>query len=67
MLFLDFTHFESETANETIERYETALRNCLDRGVIVDANMDADRTSCGAVQVSQAKLSTFARGHKAYT
>ena len=39
MLFLDFTHFESETANEMIERYETALQNCLDQGVIVDANM----------------------------
>ena len=25
MLFLDFTHLESETANEMIERYETTL------------------------------------------
>ena len=25
MLFLDFTHLESETANEMIERYETVL------------------------------------------
>ena len=36
MLFLDFTHIESETANETIERYETSLQNCLDQGVNVD-------------------------------
>ena len=39
MLFLDFTHSESETANEMIERYETALQNCLDQGVVVDVNM----------------------------
>ena len=39
MLFLDFTHLESETANEMIERYETTLQNCLDQGVTVDANM----------------------------
>ena len=38
MLFLDFAHFESESANEMIERYETAL-HCLDQGVTVDANM----------------------------
>ena len=36
MLFLDFAHVESETANEMIERYETALQNCLDQGVAVD-------------------------------
>ena len=30
MRFLDFAHIESETANETIDRYETALQNCLD-------------------------------------
>ena len=30
MLFLDFTHLESEIANEMIERYETTLQNCLD-------------------------------------
>ena len=30
MLFLDFAHLELETANEMIERYETALQNCLD-------------------------------------
>ena len=32
MLFLDFAHIESETANEMIERYETTLQNCLDYG-----------------------------------
>ena len=35
MLFLDFTHFESETANDLIERYETTLQDCLDQGVTV--------------------------------
>ena len=30
MLFLDFTHLESETAYGMIERYETTLQNCLD-------------------------------------
>ena len=39
MLFLDFAHIESETANEMIERYETTLQNCLDQGVTVDKNM----------------------------
>ena len=39
MPFLDFTHLESETANEMIERYKTTLQNCLDQGVTVDANM----------------------------
>ena len=39
MRFLDFTHTESETANEIIDRYETSLQNCLDQGVVVDANM----------------------------
>ena len=39
MLFLDFTHLESETANEMIERYEAVLQNCLDQGVTVDDNM----------------------------
>ena len=39
MLFLDFTHLESETTNEMIERYETTLQNCLDQRVTVDANM----------------------------
>ena len=39
MRFLDFAHIESETANETIDRYKTALQNCLDRGVVVDVNM----------------------------
>ena len=39
MLFLDFTHLESETANEMIERYETTVQNFLDQGVTVDANM----------------------------
>ena len=38
MLFLDFAHLESETADELIERYETSLQNCLDQGVAVDAN-----------------------------
>ena len=37
MLFLDFAHVKSETTNEMIERYETALQNCLDQGVAVDA------------------------------
>ena len=39
MLFLDFAHLESETANEMIERYETTLQNRLDQGVAVDNNM----------------------------
>ena len=39
MLFLDFAHIESETANEMIERYETTLQNCLDQGVVIDNNM----------------------------
>ena len=39
MLFLDFAHIESETANEMIERYETIQQNCLDQGVTVDNNM----------------------------
>ena len=39
MLFLDFAHIESETANEMIERYETTLQNCLDQGVVVDNDM----------------------------
>ena len=39
MLFLDFAHVESDTANEMIERYETTLQNCLDQGVTVDNNM----------------------------
>ena len=39
MLFLDFAHLESETADEMIERYETTLQNCLDQGVAVDNNM----------------------------
>ena len=39
MRFLDFSHTESETANEMIERYETSLQNCLDQGVVIDGNM----------------------------
>ena len=39
MLFLDFAHTESETANEMIERYETTLHNYLDQGVTVDNDM----------------------------
>ena len=39
MKFLDFTHEEAETANKTIERFETLLTNCLDQGVAVDENM----------------------------
>ena len=39
MRFLDFSHTESETANEMIERYETSLPNCLDQGVVIDGNM----------------------------
>ena len=39
MLFLDFTHFELESANGMIERCETTLQNCLDQGVTVDNNM----------------------------
>ena len=39
MQFLDFAHIESETANEMIDRYETALQNCLDQGVVVEINM----------------------------
>ena len=39
MRFLDFSHTESETVNEMIERYETSLQNCLDQGVVIDGNM----------------------------
>ena len=39
MKFLDFTHLEGETANETIERFETLVTTCLDRGVVIDENM----------------------------
>ena len=39
MLFLDFAHIESKTANEMIERYETTLQNFLDQGVVIDNNM----------------------------
>ena len=39
MRFLDFSHTESETANEMIERYETSLQNYLDQGVVIDGNM----------------------------
>ena len=39
MLFLDFAHVESETANEMIERHETTLHNFLDQGVLVEKNM----------------------------
>ena len=39
MRFLDFAHIESETANEMIGRYETALQNCLDQRVVVEINM----------------------------
>ena len=39
MQFLDFTHTESETTNEMIERYETFMQNCLDQNVALDAKM----------------------------
>ena len=39
MKFLDFTHLESETANETIERFETLVTTCLDQGIAIDENM----------------------------
>ena len=39
MKFLDFTHLESETANETIERFETLVTTCLDQGIVIDENM----------------------------
>ena len=39
MLLLDFTHQESETADDVIERYETTLKNCLDQGVVLDNSM----------------------------
>ena len=38
MSFLDFAHLESETADELIERYETALQRCTDQGVALDPN-----------------------------
>ena len=38
MSFLDFAHLESETADELIERYETALQRCTDEGVALDPN-----------------------------
>ena len=39
MRFQDFAHIESETANEMIDRYVTALQNCLYQGVAVEINM----------------------------
>ena len=33
MRFLDFTHTESEAANETIERFKTLVIRCLDQRV----------------------------------
>ena len=65
MLFLDFAHVESETANEMIERYETTLQNCLDQGVTVDNNMRQRMlTSSGALQVSEAELLIGDRGYE---
>ena len=66
MQFLDFTHVESETANEMIERYETLMQNCLDQNVALDAKMRQrmlnDPSSGGKVQIPEAELPDRTRG-----
>ena len=39
MLFLDFTHIEDESANETIERFEIVVKNCEDQNVVLSEHM----------------------------
>ena len=39
MNLLDFAHREDETANSTIDRFETIVTICLDQGVAVDENL----------------------------
>ena len=39
MNLLDFAHREDETANATIDRFETIVMICLDQGVNVDENL----------------------------
>ena len=59
MSFLDFAHLESETADELIERYETAFQRCTAQGVALDPNTrseDVAGTSRGALQVFEAEL-----------
>ena len=36
---IDFAHREGESANSTINRFETAVKNCIDQGVAVDENL----------------------------
>ena len=57
MRFLDFSHTESETANEMFERYETSkLPQSGCRGRRQYSSEDANRATSGAVQVSETKL-----------
>ena len=35
---LDFTHREGENANATIDRFDTAMKFCMDQGVANDEN-----------------------------
>ena len=39
MNLLDFAHREGETANATIDRFETIVMVCLDQGVAADENL----------------------------
>ena len=39
MSLLDFAHREGETANETIDRFESVVTICQDQGVVVDENL----------------------------
>ena len=39
MAFLQFQHVETETADETIERYEAIIEKCAQQGVNPDAQM----------------------------
>ena len=39
MQLMDFTYREGESANATIDRFETAVKTCIDQGVAVDENL----------------------------
>ena len=39
MSLLDFAHHEGETANSTIDRFETIVTFCIDQGVNADENL----------------------------
>ena len=39
MSLLDFAHHEGETANATIDRFESVVTICQDQGVGVDENL----------------------------